>query len=355
MNDGPIEPVAAPEPVSTEGAPTPPEPVVDAPVVESEPPTRQDSIRKAFETLDAEDKAEPAEGDGPNPATDDRPRGPDGKFVAKDGAEPPADGDKAPEPKGDAEKPASALSTPPDRFSADAKAAWEKAPDAIKGEVKRAISELEAGIQQKDAQLAPLKPYFDLAAQHGVEMHDTFDKYVNMERLLTKDMRQGLTAIAQNFGLTFEDMIARATGGETASTDKDRQIVELSNTVQQLQQQVQGVSQSVQQTAETNIQREIEAFAADKPAFAHLENDIAALLTQNPGMSLEDAYEGALANAQSLLAVLNPQPQPAPAPQPRPVRSVTGSPTSGSNPAVHKPSESRSEAVSRAFAKAGLN
>ncbi|MEM9523593.1 MAG: hypothetical protein AAF982_06315, partial [Pseudomonadota bacterium] len=224
-----------------------------------------EAIEKAFRDVEAPgkdaDEAKPAD----TPAEGARPRGPDGKFVAKDGAQ-PADVARPDAPSADR----APLGEPPARFSADAKAAWNDAPDAVKGEIKRAIGEMERGLAQKDEQLAPLKPYFDLASQHGVEMHEVLGNYVAMEQLLARDMRQGLTAIARNFGMTLEDMLGHVTGQAArnpAENDKDRQIVTLVQKIEQLEQRLGGVSQNVEQQRRQGVQAEIDAFEQANPRF----------------------------------------------------------------------------------------
>lgn len=344
MTDEIQAPTPAEQPVieQTEGAPLPPDPVEPKAEAKAES-TRMDSIEKAFKSLGEEAGEKEAK-------PDDRPRNPDGTFAAKDLA-----GEKPVEKPKEEAKPVEVKDEPPSRFSPEAKAAWKDVPDPVRHEFRRAMTEMQNGIQQKDEQLAPLKPYFEMAKQHGVELAPTLGNYVRMEQLLAKDMRQGLEAIAQNLGMTFDDMIAKATGGQSQSTDKDREIIELKQTVQALQEQVGGVTQHVRQSYESDVMRQIETFAADKPAFDYLQNDIAARLQDDPNITLEQAYDDALAHAQQMMAVLNPQPQPAPTPQPRPARSVTGAPSAGSNPGQRAPSANRSEAVMRAFGAVGLS
>lgn len=342
-------------------APAEESPVVEAPVestvpaeaqteAQTEAPkdeelrSRQESIQRAFDAIEKQDES-PAE---VKQDEQGRLRSPDGKF-AKDPES--AEEAQAEPDKGQPEKPDSA----PARFSADARAEWEKAPASVRGEIGRAIKELESGIQQKDAQLAPLKPYFELASQHGVSLADTMQRYVNMENALREDMRGGLDAIAQNFGMTFDDMVAKATGGKSTSDEKDRQIVSLGQQVQQLTQQMTSLSQGIQDQTTRTIESEIEAFSADKPAFDYLQGDIAAFLQDGTAANLQEAYELALGRAQELMGVLNPpQPKPTPPAQTREALSVTGAPGSGSNPTPRKPSNSRQEAIQRAFSATGL-
>ncbi len=357
-------------------APADPSPIVETPVepaepvepksdAPKEPPTRLEALEKAFKSFDDEPdpkKAEPAE----PPKTDDgaQPRGPDGKFVAKEPSEPPTDPVKTPEKAPEAEKaepdPAkekTPISEAPARFSPDAKQAWKDAPESVRGEIQRAIGELESGLQQKDQQLAPLKPFFDLAQQNGVTLHDTMQKYVNMETALQRDLRGGLSAIAQNFGMTLEDMVAKATGGESTATDKDRTIVALQQQIQDLSQQVNGVSETFQKTQQDNILAEVNAFAEANPRFEELSEqikyEIEASQALGQPMTLQQAYDKADRLNPAPPPPVEPAP-PAPPAQPRQARSVTGAPNAGSNPGNRQPSQNRTEAISRAFSQVGL-
>jgi hypothetical protein len=350
------EPISATETPAIEGdgAPTPPDPTGNEP---SEPRSRLESIEKAFADIDEPDAGEPAKKAEPKVDESGRLRGPDGKFAAKDATEPEAEPAKAPEGTD-----RGTISEPPSRFSPDAKEAWKDAPDSVKGEIKRAITELESGLAQKDAQLEPLKPFFDMAQQHGVTVDGALGNYVRMEQLLAKDMRAGLDAIAQNFGISFDQMIAQATGqAQSGQPDpRDQKIAQLTSQIHDLTNQINGVSTTVNRSQEQAIMAEVESFASDKPAFDYLQDDIAARLSANSGMTLDQAYNAALENAQRVSAVLNPPSQPdnpaspAAPTQPREQRSVTGAPNAGSDPGTRKPSRNRSEALQRAFSATGL-
>lgn len=316
-------PQSAPEPqAAPEASPEPSPP----------PVSRRDAIERALAKVDGK-------------AGDDAPkaqeRGADGKFVAKAGEAPEI---ASPAPK-------SPLSEAPERFSPDAKAAWAQAPEAVRGEIKRAVAELEGGLRQKDEQLAPLKPFFDMARQHGVNLHDAVGNYVRMEQLLARDPKAGLEDIARNFGMTLEGLIAKAGGGQPqpqpqSQDAKDGEILALRSELQNLRGQVGNVSQTLQEQRHNAILADVERFAADHPRLDELAPDIARMLQTGFAADLADAYDKA--------ALLKPAPIPAPAPQPRPVRSVTGAPSAGSNPAGQAPSKSRSEAIERAMRSSGL-
>lgn len=309
-----------------------------APETSDEPqeaPSRREALEKAFETLEDKPEGEKA----------DRERGPDGKFVAKDKPDEPVK----------AEQPAEAKEADdvPSRFSPDAKAEWQNVPAAVRGEVRRALTELESGLQKKDADLAPLKPYIDMAGKAGQRLDVVLGQYVAMENALRQDPVKGLTAIAQNMGLSLEALVGKVTGQapDQRSEAKDQEIVQLKQTVQQLQQQVGNVNKTVTQQQESVILKEVQAFAEQNPRFEELSQDIKFFLETGRASDLKGAYE--------LAERLNPGPQPAaPAATPaapaqtRPRRSVTGAPSSGSSPASG--GSSRSEAIKTAFERVGL-
>lgn len=352
---------AAPSPQETPAAP---EREQAAPVAAAgeKPRSRREAIEAALAKVSEDDSKSRPEGQKTE-ATGDQPRGPDGKFLPKDGEKPaeaaqkPVDGQKAPEaakPPADDKSP---LSEPPSRFSADAKAAWKDAPDAIKGEVKRALNELEGGLQKYRQTVEPLKPFLDMAQKSGTTVHEALSRYVTMEQALRTNPAQGLRVLAQNMGMTPADMAAILTGqapqGEAAQTNaKDREIVGLRQQIGQLQQQLQSLGQTVQTTQQTAIEREVQSFAAQHPRFDELAPEITRMLQTGYASDLKDAYEKA--------DRLNPAPQPAappppaPAPQPRPALSVTGAPSSGSNPGNRQPSTTRREALARAMQASGL-
>lgn len=326
---------------------------VKTPESGEEQPQRSQSAREALEkafSADLEDKPEAEEN------TDGPARGPDGKFVSKDAKPDEAKAKADADPKEDEsakadEKPDKApIAEPPSRFSADAKEAWNDAPKSVQGEIHRAISEMEKGLQQKDEQLAPLKPFMDMAEKSGTTVHDALNSYVRMEQLLRQNPQQGLAAIAQNMGMTLNGLLSKVTGQqpEQQQEAKDQEILRLNQQIQQLQQQVGGVQQTFQQQQQQTVMSQVEKFAADHPRFDELSGEIARLLETGYASDLDDAYTKA--------ERLNPLPQPeAPAPQPEAAaqprsKSIKGAPSHGSNPAMNRtPSKNPREALERAF------
>lgn len=359
-----MEPVAeapeqAPEAESPEPKAEPKPEKAEKPKSEAE--KRRSSIEKAMKAVE-DDEAKPANGSQSTPKADDaddaddRAEKPDAK--AKEAPkEAVKDAQKAPETaKSEQKAPKAAEGTrePPARFSPDAKAAWKDAPEPVKAEVHRAVKELERGLQQKDATLKPLEPFLKMAQQQRVNPAQVVQNYVQMEQTLRQNPTVGLQMLAQNMGMTPQQLAQAAIGQRPGQPDpRDAQIMQLRQQVQQMQQQFGQVSQTVQEQRHGAVLNQIQQFAADKPRFDELAPEIARLIETGYAQNLQDAYEKA--------ARLNPAPaEPAQAAAPsapaqtRPARSVTGAPSGGSNPHTRKPSANRTEAIQRAMRTAGL-
>ena len=346
-----------------ETAPAEQSPVVEAPQAapekaeepEAEPKarSRREALEKAFSDVDSGDKPEPKKAEAkPEPkeadkAEDDgQPRGPDGKFAAKE-----AKPEEAEKETDEGEK--KPISEAPSRFSADAKAAWKDAPEAVRGEINRAMSEMERGIEQYRQVVEPLKPFLQLAQQNRVDPAQTIERYVQVDQAFSRDPRAGFEMIARNMGTNLNDLIQRITGEAADVPERDSVISGLQNEIQQLKTQLVQVGQSVQQQRTSSVEQQVNAFAAEHPRFEELAPEIQRLLETGYASDLKSAYEYA--------ERLNPAPQVADPPQPAPppaqtreAKSVTGAPSSGSNPVKRKPSNSRTEALERGMRAAGL-
>jgi hypothetical protein len=315
-------------------------------------PKRSKTAREALERAFAADKPEATAkegGDKAKPETkvaeapkDGPARTEDGKFAPKAEAKPDAKETEAkPTGKG--------LEEPPSRFSPDAKADWAKAPESVRAEAQRAVREMEQGIQEKDAQIAPLKPFFELAQKHGVKLESALERYVNLENMLRDNPTQGFATIAQNMGLTPQQVGRMLMGQAPGQPDaRDQQVMQLRAELAELKQGYGRVSQTMQEQQQTAVLSQVEQFAAQNPRFDELSGEIVRMLETGYAANLQDAYEKA--------ARLNPAPAPQPTAAPsapaqtRMPQSLTGAPSTGSNPASNRaPSKTPREALERAF------
>jgi DNA-binding transcriptional MerR regulator len=283
----------------------------------------------------------------------DRPRDEMGRFApTKEQAAQTAQAAPAEQPTPEANKFA-----PPERFSADAKAAWEKAPEPIKAEVNRAITELTSGIDKYRQAYEPFRAFDDQLRANGQRFDEVIAHYTGIEHLLSQDPVQGLDRICRNMGMSLEDVARHVLGQpQEERAGRDAQIIaELNQKLQRLEQGFNGINQAEQERRFESSMQQVVNFAATHPRVDELAGDIKFFLESGRATDLEHAY--------ALAERLNP----APAPQPstvqqqtpaaqnrRGVASVAGAPTSGSNPANRKTSGSVRSALDNAFDSIGI-
>jgi len=382
MTDAPGAAPAAPEPVSAPAATieapvTPPNPVESSgpekapePVEVKPSATVKEAIAKADAKLKEAPKdtkpieAKPAAKAEVKP--EPKARDEAGKFAAKatQDSQPPAPVESKAAPV--AEQPAkpTAFHEAPKRFSDDAKASWQSAPEPVRAEIHRAVKELETGLNQYRETIEPLKPYMQLAQQHNTTIDKALNQYISLERALkSSDQTQknaALNDVFQAAGLNPREWAAQILNQtpDQVQSQQDNVIRELRTQINQLQQQVGNVTQTFETQRQDATHAEVTKFASD-PAhsrFDELADDIAFFLqTRCPG-DLPKAYE--------LAERLNPAPSKAPVETPvipaiaadahtKGSKSISGSPSPGSSPAAKKtPSPSIRGALERAMAQA---
>lgn len=353
--------VQTPNPISTE-----PQAAPEAKVEEKKPePTPREALRRAAEKVEAGDKAEP-KAEKPAPVKSEAPaRAPDGKFAGKEPAEKPAERQQqtqeAKPATVPAEKTAQPASDAPARFSADAKAAWGTAPEPVKAEVHRAIREMEAGIEKHRASseaFEPIRRFHEQAIQSGTTLEAALTRFTSWEAAVKQDPINALAHMANNIGLS-PQQLAQALGqrfGGAEQAQADPAIALLRNELAQIRNEVQGVTKGI---TSRDLEAQVSQFAADKPRFDELAEDIAKLLQTGYAKNLQEAYEYAERLKPAPVAP-DPEPTPAKAAEPdltaqtlKGSKSLAGAPSTGSNPAAKPASTTVKEALKRAFAAAG--
>ena len=350
--DLPVEPTDDP-------SPTPPAP----------PESAADAVDRAFAEVEAAenpahisgtpgkveaptDVREPAK--TPAPVSD---RNPDGTFKAKE-VDPATPVDPAKEPA----KPLANFTEAPPRFSSDAKAAWKDAPEPVRAEIHRAVTEMETGIERYRTEaeaFAPLKEYDTLAKQHGTSINEALDRYTALEKGLaspnpTESIREVLR-YANLSAVDFAKGVLQAAGmsvgpsdpnNPAPANDRQGQIMEqLYNKIDQLEHQIGSMGASVQEQQNNVAMSAIAEFAVDHPRLDELSGEIVSMLKTGFAQDLPEAYEKA--------ARLNPLPTP-PVPDPEAQNlkgqlSISGAPSSGSDPTNKKVPSSPKEAVDQSF------
>ncbi len=335
---------------------------------------------KATEPAKTEAKtAEPAA-----KAVEPQARGEDGKFASKaaDPAAPPKTepAAKAAEPVAEKPKalPSHTAEVPPARFSAAAKEKWAEAPDEVRSEVTRAVTELTKGFEkhrvaaERDAELTE---FHELATKGNTTVKQALTAYVNMENVLRADPIKGLELIAKNAGLSLKDVAAKILNQtpDQAASAADATIRDLTARLERAE-----AAEAARQANESKVKtdtttEQVTKFASD-PAhsrFEELSDDIVFFMKSGRTKDLAEAY--------TLAERLNPAPvQPKVEAKPETVasaapvaivptlvssnddpahtrgqKSITGAPTAGSDPVRKQPSSNIKEALRRAAARVG--
>tara|TARA_R110002111_G_scaffold63985_2_gene105597 strand:+ start:4673 stop:5824 length:1152 start_codon:yes stop_codon:yes gene_type:complete len=291
------------------------------------------------------------------------------KAEAKPDDEAEAETDPKPEPK------ASAYRDPPNGFDDAAKKDWETTPESVRGAMNRRFQEMERGIhthQQTAKEYEPIRKYAEMAKQHGTDLPTALQRYTSMEQALRTNPIQGLQAVVANLNLTKSDGspvtlrdVAANIMGQTPDQAASRQeatISQLTNQVNELKQQLGGLSQHHEQQQEqqkvTTAQTEWDTFQADHPRAKELEGAIAeALQMQNaeayPSLTQRLRHAYAVAEAQNP-SVAHTDPKPlaqtqTPTRQPNPAGQKSVSGAGGESRTVRKTSSD--EAIKKAIAK----
>lgn len=170
------------------------------------------------------------------PKTDDRPRGPDGKFVKKEGEPEPEPAkevvpdtavsvsDKEGRPPADIKAPLAEISqpvaAPPPGWSIPAKAEWDKLSPAVRDAIAKREGEVSNGFKQYEG----LKPYVERAQKSGQSLPQVLQRFVGMEDAIRQNPQRGFMAVAENLGMTqpqagqFFAQLAGALGAAPAQT-----------------------------------------------------------------------------------------------------------------------------------------
>jgi hypothetical protein len=350
------------------------------PEAPAKPASLDDSIDRAMAKAEAKAKQpEPAKAE-PKPeakaeAKEPQARGEGGKFTATAKTPEPAKTDAAvtagvPQ----ATKQSFTAGEAPARFSEDAKKEWAAAPESVRRESERAIKELTEGFAKYKTAAerdGALNEFHEMAKASGKDLPNVVRSYVAMENKLRTDLVGGLEDICQRVGVSLRDVAAHVMGQtpDQQASQQSAVIRELNSKISQLEQQLGGVTQTIQQQRHdaTLTQRhdatltEVNQFAAAHPRFEELADAISEELKH--GYSLSEAYSraerlnpapAAAAKEEPPAASSAAQNDPPPVQPDKGQKSINGAPSPGSSPAAKKRvARSLDESLDAAFGRVG--
>lgn len=225
------------------------------------------------------------------PQAGDRPRGPDGKFITKDGAPvAAATPDKSPTTSTKAPAaPSTAPAGPPPGWSPEAKAAYATASPAIQAAVIKREQEVSAGFAQyaqaKQALEQVIAPRRQHYASEGISDVQAIDNIWQWFEALKRSPADAFPKLAQMFGYDTSTVAPGADANPQPQTDPGR-VAQLEAEVRRL-----GGTFEEQQTAARRA--ELAKFSADKPHFEKVRVTMGRLMQAGVATNLDDAYQKA--------------------------------------------------------------
>lgn len=250
----------------------------------------------------------------------------------------------------------------PDRFSEDAKKDWEAAPASVRGEVSRAIRELEGGIEKYRGEAEAyeeFREFHSVLQGNGQKFQDVLGHYVGIEQLLAKNPIEGMDRIAKNMGLSIEQISAHVMRQPLDQRTQKYigQMSQMQGTIQNLTTQLQTLQGHIDKRAYSEAQNELNEFTKLHPKMndSKFVEEVSFFYTSGKADTLEDAYE----MAERQLGSTSPSPRNKSSDEPRQSaqtrgRSLNGTPKSGSYPSKKGSVPSTGEALERRLRQMGV-
>ena len=242
---------------------------------------------------------------------------------------------------------------PPQRFSEQAKADWNGAPESVRGAVHQLARQFQGAYEKYRGDhevMNELRPFHEMATKQGTTLARALNNYYSIEQKIRGDVFGGFDTLVRNLRLTHDDG-SPVTFRDVAytylnMTPEQQQITQQQNVQTASQQQIGQLYETVNKLAQNFSQlqyekqfdsnlNKVDKFAEERPRFAEL----AGLIKQeiDLGFTLEQAYNRACLLRPTQAAQTRTQ-----SAQTRRT-SISGAPDGG-KPSNTRPSDGRSQA-----------
>jgi hypothetical protein len=186
---------------------------------------------------------------------------------------------------------------PPKSWKKEMHEYWTKLDPTVQGYFVEREEQLLNGFKQFSPVRDALQPHMEYLNKQNIQAPYAIDSLLKAHRMLTEgpieQRRAYYEQLGKNLKIIDEMQQAQAQGQSPAPVDP---------IIQQLQQKLSGLESAIQErtqreleSVKTEVQKEVDAFAADTkahPYFEEVATDIAAFVSQ--GKSLQDAYDMAV-------------------------------------------------------------
>jgi len=197
--------------------------------------------------------------------------------------------------------PAAKTYDPPKSWKKDMHEYWTKLDPTVQGYFVEREEQLLNGFKQFSPLRDALQPHMDYLNKQNIQAPYAIDSLLKAHRMLTEGPIEQRRSYYEMLGKNLKIIEGQAAASAQAAP--------MDPMIQQLQQQLSGLESAIQErdqreqernqreieVVKTEIQKEVDLFAADTkahPYFDEVANDIAAFVSQ--GKSLQDAYDMAV-------------------------------------------------------------
>jgi len=280
-------------------------------------PSMEDTIRDTYRNLTSSEEPTaaapengPAAGGVEDPeAAAQRIRDAQGKFAKPAEPNPDAAPDAVP-----ADVPVVEAKPAPNTWKKEAAEKWATVDPVVRAEIERREQDFHKGVEQykERAQFAQtmeraMAPYMQTIQQIGMTPDQAIGGLMALDHKIRHGSPEQKVAV---FAQLMHEAGVDISQVANAQQNTDPRVYAAEQEAQQLRAQFQNYQQTAQQQAESALNSEIEAFAAD-PSHSHFDavkGHMSALLQAGQAQSLADAYEQAIyANPTTRAAVLQQQ------------------------------------------------
>lgn len=242
-------------------------------------------------------KAKPAADNAEKPPVEGRPRDATGKFTK--GAEAATAEITDPDATAKPTAPVQTMGDAPAGWSAEGKAAWTtlaKAVAALPPEAQAAWAAMQTAAAKREEAASSgsrqwseekrryeemISPVAEAARARGIEPQEAIGRLIQAQNNLDRDPANAIRWLAQSYGVDLTQLVI----------NPDYQVQGRQAPTQHAQPDVAAIVE--QKLEERELQREIQAFAKDRPDYERLKPHMRALLESGAAESLEDAYDQA--------------------------------------------------------------
>ncbi len=229
------------------------------------------------------------------------PRAEDGKFAPKDKPAPEVAAAEVPKTEQDAPAEVSNAAAPPPGWSKESKELFRTLPASIQADVAKREKEVSDGFkkygdiakrhEEIEQVIAPRRAAFQ---QHGIQSDaQAISRLMEWESAVRSNPVQGIASLAKAYGVDLSQF-ARSPDQPAEQEQIPAHLKPVLDQFGNVAQTVQQLQQRLDQTDQQSIQREIAAFASDKPHFDAVRELMGKLMNSGAANTMDDAYKMAL-------------------------------------------------------------